>query len=227
VSPGSVAAGKRTGLGVRIVLGVAVAAVVGALLLDASRAAPRGAGSDHTSTALIAATVKGGETLCQPGAFLSNAAARVQLLIGTYGRPLPEVRVVFLDDAMRAVALGHQPGGGHEGLVTIPIAHTRPTPASTTVCIHVGGSHPIALAGETGPINPSSETVAGHQQPGRVSLAYFRKGDESWWSLLPELTSRFGLGKASFFGDWTLPVAALLLLGVWVAAIRLMLRELT
>jgi hypothetical protein len=41
------------------------------------------------------------------------------------------------------------------------------------------------------------------------------------------LTRRFGLGKASFFGDWTLPVAALLLLGVWVATVRLLARELT
>ena len=39
-------------------------------------------------------------------------------------------------------------------------------------------------------------------------------------------THRFGLGKASFFGDWTLPAVALLLLGVWVGTVRLLLREL-
>jgi hypothetical protein len=69
--------------------------------------------------------------------------------------------------------------------------------------------------------------VDGSQQPGRISLLYLRAGSETWWQLLPTLARRFGLGKASFFGAWTLPLAALLLLGVWVSAVRLLLRELT
>ena len=56
---------------------------------------------------------------------------------------------------------------------------------------------------------------------------YLRPGSESWWQLLGVLDERFGFGKATFFGDWTLPVAALLLLGVWVATVRLLIRELT
>jgi hypothetical protein len=35
------------------------------------------------------------------------------------------------------------------------------------------------------------------------------------------------LGKASFLGEWTLPVLAVLLLGVWIATVRLLARELT
>jgi hypothetical protein len=212
---------------VRVVLGIAVAAVAGALILDASGRAPRGAGGDHASSALFAATVPGGGTLCQPAAFLSDDAARAQIQIGTFGRPVPDLRLTFVDSANAAVASGELAPGGREGIVTIPITHTRRAPAATTACLHIGGSHPVALAGEAGPINPSSEVLDGRQQSGRVSLAYFRRGEESWWSLLPELTHRFGLGKAGFFGDWTLPVAALLLLGVWVAAVRLLARELT
>ncbi len=41
------------------------------------------------------------------------------------------------------------------------------------------------------------------------------------------LDERFGLGKASLFGDWTLPAMALALLGVWIAAVRLLAKELT
>ena len=46
-------------------------------------------------------------------------------------------------------------------------------------------------------------------------------------AVLPTLSRRFGLGKASFFGDWTLPVVALILVGLWVAVARLLVRELT
>jgi hypothetical protein len=77
------------------------------------------------------------------------------------------------------------------------------------------------------PVSSTTEVVDGRQQPARISLVYLRARSESWWQLLPTLTRRFGLGKASFFGAWTLPLAALLLLGVWVSAFRLLLRELT
>jgi hypothetical protein len=55
---------------------------------------------------------------------------------------------------------------------------------------------------------------------------YLREHRESWWQLLPTLVDRFGLGKASLIGDWTLPTVAVLFLGTWVAVVRLLLREL-
>jgi hypothetical protein len=212
---------------VRIVLGVAVAAVAGALVLDMSGRAPRTAGSDHVSPAVFAATVPGGATMCQPAADLPGDAASVQILIGTYGRPLPGLRLSFVDATNSEVAAGRVPAGGREGAVTVPLTQTRRVSAATRACLRIGGSHQVVLGGEAGPVGPSSELIAGRQQAGKVSLLYFRQGKDSWWSLLPELTRRFGLGKASFFGTWTLPVAALLLLGVWVGAVRLLLRELT
>jgi hypothetical protein len=212
---------------VRIVLGVALAAVAGTLILDMSGRAPRTAGSDHASPVVFAATLPGGATLCQPTADLPGDAASVQILIGTYGRPLPDLRLSFVDATNSEVAAGHVPAGGREGVVTIPLRHARGVSTATRACLHFAGSHQVALGGETGPVGPSSEVIAGRQQPGRVSLLYFRQGKESWWSLLPELTRRFGLGKAPFFGIWTLPIAALLLLGVWAGAVRLLIRELT
>jgi hypothetical protein len=148
-------------------------------------------------------------------------------LIGTYGKPTPELRISFLDASKAEVASGRLAAGGQEGVVTIPLRRFGHVPAMTTVCLRVGGASRVAIGGEGGPVNPSSERVNGQPQPGRISLLYFRAGSESWWQLLPELTHRFGLGKASFFGDWTLPVAALLLLAVWGAAVRLLLREST
>jgi hypothetical protein len=83
----------------------------------------------------------------------------------------------------------------------------------------------VVLGGENGP--GGTEVVNGQRQPGDISLLYTRQGSESWWQLLPTLVTRFGVGKASFFGDWTLPVIAFLLLAVWAAVVRLLLRELT
>jgi hypothetical protein len=208
---------------VRIVLALAVAAAMVGLILDMSGSAPRTAGSDHASPLIFAATVPGHGTVCQPAAYLPEDASRVQILIGSYGRPLANLRLSFRDTGGHEVASGRVPAGAHEGLVVIPITRISAT-AGSTACLRNGGPGQLALGGEGGPVNPNSEVVNGSQQPGRMSLVYLRAGKESWWSLLPELSRRFGLGKASFFGSWTLPVAALLLLGVWIAALRLLLR---
>jgi hypothetical protein len=212
---------------VRIVLFVALLAVAGALLLDMSGRGPRTAGSNHISPAVFSATVPGGGLVCQPLNVLPEDAARVQLLIGTYGHPVPDLRIRFLGAGNAEVAAGQLPAGGSEGLVTVPLVHRPNPPAAQRACLRIGGSSPVVIGGEAGPVDPGAEQVEGRQQPGRISLSYLRSGSESWWQLLPTLAHRFGLGKASLFGDWTLPVAALLLLGVWVGAVRLLVRELT
>jgi hypothetical protein len=54
-----------------------------------------------------------------------------------------------------------------------------------------------------------------------------RDARESWWQMLGLLARRFGFGKAPFFGTWTLPLVAVLLLFVWIATVRLLARELS
>ena len=61
------------------------------------------------------------------------------------------------------------------------------------------------------PTRPDRRDVDGVAQPaGSASSTTARP--ESWWSLLGVLDQRFGLGKAGFFGDWTLPACFVLLL---------------
>jgi len=210
----------------RLLLGVALLVVAGTFALEMSGRAPRSAGSDHVSPAIFSATVPGGGVLCQPVTAPPAEAARAHILIGTYGHPVPDLHLRFLDAAGAQVAAGQTPAGAREGYVTIPLMprHTASVPVSA--CLRVGGASPVVLGGEAGAPGSNSEVVDGHHQPGRISLLYLRQGDESWWQLLPVLDRRFGLGKASFFGEWTLPVVALLLLGVWVATARLLAREL-
>jgi len=211
---------------VRVVLGVALLLVAGALALEMSGRSARTAGSDHAPTPVSSALLPGGGVLCQATPFLPDDANRVQVFIGTYGRLVPDLAIRFTDAAGAEVAAGHLPAGAREGLVTIPLDRVRGA-AARSVCLRVGGSSNVVLGGESRSVSRDSELVDGIPQLGRLGLLYLRPGQESWWRLLPVLTRRFGLGKASFFGNWTLPAAALLLLGVWVASARLLARELT
>lgn len=212
---------------VRVVLVVALALVAGALALDMSGRAPRLAATDHTDAAAFVATLQGGQELCQPQMVLPGGVAQMQVLIGTYGAPVPALTDRFLADGdERTVASGRLPYGARQGYVSIPLDYTHGPAVPGTLCIHVGGSKKVVLGGEPWGVGGASEQVADRPQPGRIDVVYMRPGRESWWQLLPTLVSRFGLGKAYFFGDWTLPAMALLLLGVWVATVRLLAREL-
>jgi len=185
------------------------------------------AGSDHASPLIFAASLPGRGSICQPVVSLPHDAARVQLTLGTYGKPAPSLTLRFLAPAGRLTAEGHLAAGAHEGVILIPVQRIANTEEATEVCLLVGGRTKVAVGGEGFPVSSFSERVNGQPAAGRFSLVYFRKGSESWWQLLPVLSERFGLGKAAFFGSWLLPLAALALLGVWVATIRSLARELS
>jgi hypothetical protein len=212
---------------VRVVLGVALLLAAGALALDMSGRAPRIAGTDHLNQVAFVATVRGGQALCQPQMILPQDAQRVQMLIGTYGPPVPSLAISFLDAGGRVLTRGRLPAGARQGEVVVPIGYPHGATVEGTLCVRVGAARRVALAGDIFPPGPSSEQIAGRPQAGRIAVTYLRPGRESWWQLLPTLSHRFGLGKASFFGDWTLPLAAIMLLGLWVAVARLLARELT
>ncbi len=209
-----------------MVLAVALAVAGGALVLDMSGRAPRLAGTDHTVAASFVADLKGGQELCQPGMELPSDAERVEVLVGTYGPPVPQMTVRFLGSDDHVRAFGHIPAGAPQGNVTIPISYPHGGTSPGTLCVLVRGGKNTVLGGAAFTAGPASEEVGGVPQPGRIWTLYLRPGRESWWQLLPTLSRRFGLGKTPFLGDWALPVAALALLGVWVGAIRVLRREL-
>jgi hypothetical protein len=212
---------------VRVVLALAIVLAAGTLAIEMSGRAPRIAGSDHASTAMFSAVVPAGGVLCQLAPRLPKDAARVELRLGTHESSMPGLRLRFDDAPGAAVATGLLRAGARQGLATIPLNRARGAPEAKRVCMRVEGSTSILVGGEIGQVTPDSEQVDGMLRPGRIGLLYLRAGEESWWQLLPLLADRFALGKASFFGGWTLPVLALVLLGVWVATWRLLVRELT
>jgi len=207
------------------VIGVFFLLIAGALALDMSGRAPRIAGTDHLNQVAFVAVVPGGQALCQSQMILPEDAARVQMLIGTYGPPAPALAVSFLEGSGHVLTSGRLAAGARQGEVTVPLAYPHGATTSGTLCVRVDGLRKVALAGDISTPGPASEQIEGKPQPGRIAITYLRPGRESWWQLLPTLSRRFGLGKASFFDDWTLAAAALVLLCLWIVVGRLLLRE--
>jgi hypothetical protein len=214
---------------VRIAIGLAVLATAIGFLVDMSGSAPRGAGDDQVSRPTFANTVPGGGVLCQGAMVLPGDAASINILIGTFGHRMPRIAVQFKNLGGRTVATGALPAGVAVNPLgnTIALGYPHGPSVAGTLCLHVGGTHQIAFGGEPFPTTISAVLVNGQPQAGKVSVTYARRGSESWWQLLGILDQRFGLGKSTIFGDWTLPVLALVALALWFAALRFLVRELT
>lgn len=212
---------------VSIVLAVGVLAVAVGLAVDMSGRAVRLAGTNHVSPVAFGAAVRSNGALCQPGTVLPADAHSVELLIGTYGHPVPSLTASFSGAGSEQIATGRLPAGAREGYVEIPLRNPRGRPAAGSLCIKVGKAvQPVVFGGENFTPGAASEQIDGQPAAARIDLLYRRGRAESWWQLLPVLAERFGLGKSSVFGTWTLPAMALLLGCVWIGALRLMAREL-
>ncbi|HEY5198071.1 MAG TPA: hypothetical protein VIJ51_13705 [Solirubrobacteraceae bacterium] len=207
---------------VRAVVAGALAVVVAGLVITLSHRAPRDAGSDHIVPAMFSATLPKGGELCQANPYLPPEAATAQILVGTYGRPVPALGLRFLDPTGAVVSSGRLPAGAPEGTVSIPISRATDPGRAAKLCLTVAGHSKVVVGGLGIPLDPTAEFVNGTQQNGRISVVYYRAGEESWWSLLGVLDQRFGLGKAGFFGDWTLPACFVLLLACWALVVRLL-----
>jgi hypothetical protein len=213
---------------VRVVLAVGALSIAVGLGLDMSGRAVRIAGTDHVSAAAFVASVPSNGALCQPELGLPKDVHEVELLIGTYGHPVPSLTASFLGSGGERIATGRLAPGAHEGYVEIPLRNLRGHLVAGTLCLKLGkAAHTVVFGGEQFIPGTGSEQIDGHPAAGRIDLVYKRGAPESWWQLLPTLSERFGVGKASFFGDWTLPTMALLLAGVVIGVLRLLGRELT
>ena len=208
---------------VRVVLGVALALVAIAVVVALSQRGDRRAGTNLVPVMGVPVELPGGGRACQVTRLVDDAQ-RVELFVDAGGRRAPALAVTFAGPDGATVARGHRPAGAAQGAVVVPLdRRVNGNQLSATFCVRNEGGRRIALGGA--PTAPdAAATVGGRPAGGVVAIAYLRPGRESWWDLLPTIASRFGVGKAPWFGAWTLPFATLLLLGAWGGAIRLLLR---
>jgi hypothetical protein len=193
---------------IKLVLGaglVLLIAVIAVLVLEES---PRRSGSNYVPEFGPVTELRGGDRHCQDAGLVPADTAALDLLVGTHGRPTPDLDVTVTGTNGQLLARGRLPGGQQQGRVAIPTDPVEET-APATVCIRTG---------------PGGRTVL-YGRGEHVRLAWLRPGSESRLDLLPAVAHRFGLGKANPFGDWLLAVVALVLATTLFLAIRLVVRE--
>lgn len=208
----------------RIALTVSLLIVGAGIALALSERGARMAGTSFVAQRHFAVALPPGTSACQPGTYLADDAAAVSALVGTYGRPRPALAVTFSEPNGSVVARGRLGAGRREGDVVLPLNRVVEGSRSVTACMRNEGSARVVLAGDVANADNAAR-VDGEPVGGVMGFRYLREGRESWWQLAPVVAQRFGLGKAEVFGTWTLPLLALAIVALWVAAIRLLLRE--
>jgi hypothetical protein len=196
-------------MSVRAVVAIGVVALIVGLAVLLGHSAPRQAGTNSIVEAGQVIELRGDDRHCQPGETAPRDAARLRLLVGTYGHPVPTLRVTVRGEAGHVLTEGTKPAGGREGHVVIPLRKVEKTTPGTEVCIATSGGQRMVLYG----------------QPPNIRLEWLRPGEESWYALVPTVAHRFALGKAALFGSLWLVFAGLLVLAAALIAVRVILRE--
>lgn len=211
---------------VRVLVGTALALVAVAVVVTLSSRGAELTGTNHVLPVALHVVVPPGQQACQEGTLLPDDTGRVRLTAGLLKGSMPVLSARFTTAGGRLVAQGRSRGGEPPGTITVALADPVDGDRATRMCIRNQGGGTVALGSDIASPD-SAARVRDKPTEGLVAVTFLKPAATSWWAELPGLTDRFGLGKASFFGSWTLPVAALLLLGAWIAAVRLLLRELS
>lgn len=185
------------------------ALLVVALAVVLLQAEPRSAGSNFIPELGEVAKLRGPARRCQDGETVPADTAGVRFLVGTYGRPAPALSVLVRRPGGAVLTSGRLAGGGPEGRVDVPLREVDRLQGGVSVCLTIQGRGRTVLYGSGG----------------RVHLEWMRPGSESWLGLAPTIAHRLSLGRWDPLGALLLPALALLLLGAWVGAAWLVLRE--
>jgi hypothetical protein len=152
--------------------------------------------------------LRGADEHCEPEQLVPGDSGALRILLGTYGRPTPELRVTLSAPGRGVVSEGRLSPGRQEGSVLVPIERVDQT-VGGTVCIRTGAGGRTVLYGR------------GEQ----IRLDWLRPGTETRLALLPTIAHRFGLAKLNPFGSGLLLLVGVLLAAAWVVAFRTVLRE--
>ena len=214
----------------RVVLFAAAAAIGIVALLAAvlAQSAPRRTG---TNDALVELRlhIPAGKRACQSGQTIPAGTGFVLFFPNTDGRQAGPLRVTIRNRSgtrIAAVAPARPYGPA-------PLAVKIPTPEraiyDATVCIANRGDSLVdvfgAVAGEQ-----SAQLPRGQEQVvafAKIRFDYISADSRSWFDFAPTVAGRYGLVKATFFGDWTMWVALALLLFTCLGSVLYAGRELS
>jgi hypothetical protein len=210
---------------VRLAIGLGLLLVVGALVVVLSKSEQRLAGTNaQVRVSGNDVVFPGRKASCQPeGLPQDTTAVRVfagvpkgsagpmDLVIKKNGRTIATGRFDELQDGLPATTR------------LSPFVSREVT--SVEVCFRNRGRSTIRLAGDRTPVRFSGSNPFGFLFADEPRVDYLRAGEESWWSLAGVVADRFGRGKTSFFGSWTMWAVFALVGATWAAALVLLLRK--
>jgi len=209
----------------RIAVAVGAALVLGLLAIVLLQSQPRLSGSNaKVRTSGVALVIEPGGRRCHRQDVPADTRA-VRLFaspVWVGAGPL----TVAISDRGRRLAQGRAASILEESVLRLPLDRALERDLwPARVCISNDGATPAAFAGDRTPVfesptNPGSELL---DDDVRVDL--LRPGRESWVDLASSIDNRFALGKASFFGPWTIWAVLVLVVLTWIAALRFLWRQ--
>ncbi len=208
--PPEPAARRVTIAAVFAIAGAVVAVAIAVLSTEQNRVLLSTNGADE------AEFVATGRRYCQRGEVIPSGTGAVRLLIGTYGRPGPGLRLNFRSPGRsgRSIATATLLPGWQQGHVEIPVTRVKAT-SPVTMCLQVRDGGPVALAGQ--------RTLDRRKR--LVRIEYLDAEKTSDLARLGTIGDHYGRGKSRWEGSWTLALTAILIVAALLLAARRMLVE--
>lgn len=197
--------------------------LVGQLLGDERRLAST---NSQVVVSGVALTVNPGKPLCQDQ-YVPGDAAGVRLYAAPkWVRTGGPVEVTIARDG-RGVGRAVAPAFADGGPVDMELVRGLEREVRLArVCIVNRGPTPLQVAGNRTPVLYSPSNPLGQLLGDVARIDFLRPGSESWIDLAPRVATRFGLGKASVFGSWTLWAVLGALGALWAFTLRFLWRGL-
>lgn len=176
--------------------------------------------NDALATTALGGTV-GRLKVCQDAELIPAGTGAVRVWLRTTGRPGPAL-ALRATNGRTTIGRGALAAGWSGETATIPLRPATRTERPARVCVTVGASSSVTLAGEVtddpdhaGP----AATASGSELRGRLRIEYLASERQSWWSQIGAIARRIGFGRAPG-GSAVVFAAALLMLaaaslGLW------------
>jgi hypothetical protein len=207
---------------VKIALAAGLTLLALAIVLTLTQA-PASLARRNTHEDQVLGTARHGTSICQSNEVLPRGTSAIRAHMFAQLGPRVSVRVL---ERGRVIAAGQQGAGWTGAAVTLPV-HPLPTSRSgVTLCLTLAlnGDETVQLLGEQRSASSAAREGEG-ALPGPLTIEYLRPGSSSWWSLLPEVARRAGLGHAPS-GTWSVVLVAAVMAGVLALCSALAVREL-
>jgi hypothetical protein len=163
-----------------------------------------------------------GERLCQPGAQLPAGTGGVGLRLRTFERPGPGLRLTIRAPGEAAVR-GGLARGWRQGDVVVPIPELGAERRDARICLEQDGPGRLAIAGGSGVGDDARRD--GKSIDGLIRLEYVEPEPETWFAVIPDIPDRIADARDALPAEASLPLFALLAVGVLGGALLLVVRE--